>query len=171
MTWQNKFSLHNHALEQIATAPSLTVALSALGSRFSVRVNELGETHDVPDFLENWADFVLPKSLPLFTRRVSLCLNDMEVVHAQSICSPSSVWRNILDCGNTSLGTILFSGEMDLTRSDLFFDFPYPSSDPSKYYIVSRRSWFEYQGERLYLVECFLREIQLFIPHSSLDYI
>ncbi|XXQ69258.1 chorismate--pyruvate lyase family protein [Neisseriaceae bacterium B1] len=131
---------------QIAQAQSLTAALSQLGD-FSVRVTQFGETNEFPDF----QDFRLPENQ--FSRQVILSLNQIDVVHAQSICQPHSVWQEILDCGTMPLGKLLFSGSLkSLERSPIQFRQP-------ENYLLSRRSWFDWQGERLYLVESFLPTI------------
>ena len=73
----------------------------------------------------------------------------------------NSVWREILDCGTTPLGKILFSGSLKgLIRNEIQFAQP-------ENYLLARRSWFEWQGERLYLVECFLQEIEKFITNAN----
>lgn len=133
-------------LQQLASSDSLTQALSSL-AHLSVQVQQLGETTHYPYF----TDFRLPEKP--FSRQVILKLNNTPVVHAQSICAPHSQWRNILNCGQTPLGNILFSGSLKgLQRSALQYTQP-------NHYLLARRSWFDYQGERLYLVECFLPEI------------
>lgn len=142
LIWQTNFPNTAQNIRHIATAESLTQILSGMGD-FSVRVDELGETQSFPYF----ADFRLPETV--FTRRVSLFLGDEIVVQAQSICETHTAWRDILPCGNTSLGTILFSGSLNIVRSEIMFATPQP-------YLLARRSWFEMNDERLYLVECFL---------------
>lgn len=148
--WQTDPNAIPIPLRPIATAPSLTSALSSLGANFSVQLDELGETTSFPYF----TDILPPQTL--FSRRVTLCLNNTPVVHAQSLCAPSSHWREILDCGTTPLGVILFSGNLALHRSDIEFTTP-------DGYVLARRSWFDWQGERLYLVECFLENIYAFV--------
>lgn len=149
MIWQTEFPLQNNNFKKIATAQSLTAVLSEWGD-FSVRVDELGETQSFPYF----ADFRLPETV--FTRRVSLFLGDEMVVQAQSVCEKSSAWRDILHCGNTSLGTILFSGSLNIQRSPIQFTFT-ANGD------LVRRSWFEMNGETLFLVEIFLPQIHHFL--------
>jgi len=77
------------------------------------------------------------------------------VVQAQSVCAPDSPWRKWLDCGTTPLGQMLFSGCLPLTRSPLQF----ASAEP---FLLARRSTFDYHGNRLDLLECFLPEILQF---------
>lgn len=136
---------------------SLTRALSQLSFGFSVSLQFLGKTTDYPLF----ADILLDNDdetfrQPVFAREVALCLNGVEVVHAQSICLPDSAWCEHLNCGTTPLGALLFSGNLELVRSR--FEFALPEG-----YLVARRSWFDWQGQRLYLVECFLESILQFV--------
>lgn len=153
MIWQTPFPLPNNPLKSIATAQSLTVALSALG-QFSVQVDFLGETQSPPHF----ADFRLPETL--FSRQVTLLLNNKPVVHAQSWCETTSHWRDILDCGNTPLGEILFSGSLNIKRSEIEFALP-------ENYLLARRSRFALHGEWLYLAEYFLASAQSFVPRGK----
>ena len=115
---------------RLATAQSLTAALSQRG-----------------DFAR------LPQ--PQFARRVTLLLDGVAVVQAQSVCAPDSPWRKWLDCGTTPLGQMLFSGCLPLTRSPLQF----ARAEP---FLLARRSTFDYHGNRLDLLECFLPEILQF---------
>jgi len=80
---------------------------------------------------------------------------DVAAVQAQSVCAPDSPWRKWLDCGTTPLGQMLFSGCLPLTRSPLQF----ASAEP---FLLARRSTFDYHGNRLDLLECFLPEILQF---------
>ena len=149
LIWQNNCPAPS-PLRNWAQADSLTQTLSELAD-FSVKLKSFGKTSDFPYF----ADFRPPETM--FGRSVILCLNDVPVVHAQSVCAMNSVWREILDCGRTPLGKILFSGSLNgLIRNEIQFAQP-------ENYLLARRSWFEWQGERLYLVECFLQEIEKFI--------
>lgn len=136
MFWQTQFPLKNNLLYKIATAQSLTVALSSLG-RFSVQVDFLGETC-LPD--------------KLYSRQVTLILDDVPVVKAQSWCANTSHWRDIMDCGTTPLGEILFSGSLKIKRSEIEFALP-------KHYLLARRSWFILDNEPLYLIEYFLDSV------------
>ena len=150
MNWTTVFPESYAALRPIATAFSLTQTLSQYG-QFSVQLNCLGETTDVVDF----ADFRLPDTL--WVRDVTLWLDTYPVVHAQSFCAPESVWYDVLHCGTTPLGAILFSGNLnDLQRSPIEYKQPENA-------VLARRSWFDWQGERLYLVEYFLPDIELFL--------
>lgn len=139
--WHTDYPTHAEWLRPIAIAPSLTQTLSQLGT-FSVQLDTLGETNQ-----HDFADFRLPETV--FSRRVTLLLDDMAVVHAQSVCTMQSQWREILHCGNTPLGTILFSGSLKLTRSEMQFATP-------KHYLLARRSSFDWHGDKLYLAEYFL---------------
>lgn len=145
LNWQTQFPLQNNHLQKIATAQSLTAALSALGE-FSVCVDFLGETQSPHDF----TDFRLPETL--FSRKVTLFLDHVPVVHAQSLCDKSSSWREILNCGTTPLGEILFSGSLNIQRSEIEFALPENG-------ILARRSWFALNGEYLYLAEYFNEKV------------
>ena len=136
-------------LFSIVTAPMLTRALQSSGAKFSVIVRELGNTNNYPPF----ADLSLSENL--FTRRVALRLDGQEVVHAQSVCAFDSPWKEILHCGNTSLGTILFSGSLKIKRTPLQF-----ASSPD--YWCARRSVFITDDFPLYLAECFTAQIKNF---------
>lgn len=125
---------------RLATAQSLTAALSQRGD-FAVRLDALGETQGGEGI------FRLPQ--PQFARRVTLLLDGVVVVQAQSVCAPDSPWRKWLDCGTTPLGQMLFSGCLPLTRSPLQF----ARAEP---FLLARRSTFDYCGDRLDLVEGFL---------------
>lgn len=145
LNWQTQFPLQNHHLQKIATAQSLTAALSELGE-FSVRVDFLGETQSPHDF----TDFRLPETL--FSRKVTLFLDNVPVVYAQSLCDKSSSWREILNCGTTPLGEILFSGSLNIQRSEIEFALPENA-------ILARRSWFALNSEYLYLAEYFNEKV------------
>lgn len=130
----------------LATAQSLTAALSQRGD-FSVQLDALGE------MAGGEGVFRLPQRR--FARRVTLLLNGVAVVQAQSVCALDSAWRTWLDCGTTPLGQILFSGCLPITRSPLQF----ARAEP---YLLARRSTFDYAGDKLDLLECFLPEILQF---------
>lgn len=146
-------SLTAPELASLAQAQSLTRALKQLDPRFSVQLNYLGLSQAFAFF----EDLLLPEKM--FVRHVHLLLNDIAVVQAQSVCLPDSRWCDILNCGTTSLGSILFSGSLDVVRSPLLFC--------EQNQQLARRSWFDYQGERLYLVECFLPELRHFLNPIS----
>lgn len=150
MTWQTHLPFTADSIRALAIAPSLTAALLPLGA-FCVQLNFLGETQICGDFV----DFRLPETV--FTREVMLQLDSTNVVHAHSFCDVHSHWREILDCGQIPLGEILFSGSLNgLTRGPIQFRQPDNA-------LLARRSWFEYRGEKLYLVEYFLPEILQFL--------
>ncbi len=125
----------------LATAQSLTAALSQRGD-FAVQLDALGETIG--------GEGVFRLTQRRFARRVTLLLNGVAVVQAQSVCAIHSRWRTWLDCGTTPLGQILFSGCLpQLSRSPLQF----ARAEP---YLLARRSTFDYAGDKLDLLECFL---------------
>ena len=128
---------------RLATAQSLTAALSQRGD-FAVRLDALGETQGGEGV------FRLPQQQ--FARRVTLLLDGVAVVQAQSTCALDSAWRKWLDCGTTPLGQMLFSGCLPITRSPLQF----ARAEP---YLLARRSTFDYAGDKLDLLECFWPEI------------
>ena len=125
---------------RLATAQSLTAALSQRGD-FAVQLDALGEMAGGEGI------FRLPQRQ--FARRVTLLLDGVAVVQAQSVCALDSAWREWLDCGTTPLGQILFSGCLPLTRSPLQFALAPP-------YLLARRSVFDCNGDKLDLLECFL---------------
>ena len=125
----------------LASAQSLTAALSQRGD-FSVQLDALGEC------IGGEGVFRLPQQQ--FARRVTLLLDGVAVVQAQSSCMLDSTWRKWLDCGTTPLGQILFSGCLpQLSRSPLQFALAPP-------YLLVRRSVFDCNGDKLDLLECFL---------------
>ena len=130
----------------LASAQSLTAALSQRGD-FSVQLDALGES------VGGEGVFRLPQQQ--FARRVTLLLDGVAVVQAQSTCALDSAWRKWLDCGTTPLGQMLFSGCLPITRSPLQF----ARAEP---FLLARRSTFDYHGNRLDLLECFLPEILQF---------
>lgn len=83
----------------LATAQSLTAALSQRGD-FAVQLDALGE------MAGGEGVFRLPQRR--FARRVTLLLNGVAVVQAQSACAIHSRWRTWLDCGTTPLGKYCF---------------------------------------------------------------
>lgn len=150
LTWQaNPPRSIESALQTLIQKPSLTLALTQLHPAFSVQLDYLGKAQTNAFF----QDLRLPETV--FTRNVHLLLDNIAVVSAQSVCLPESKWCAILNCGRTSLGSILFSGSLNIQRSDLSFCHTNNT--------LTRRSWFEYEGERLYLVECFLPELMPFL--------
>ena len=94
-----------------------------------------------------------------FARDVLLCLNDVPVVWARSMCAAASQqWRLLLDCGTRPLGERLFDGSLPVQRSPFEFallDKAVPGSGAAER-LPARRSFFTMQGETLGLVECFL---------------
>ena len=125
----------------LAMAQSLTAALSQRGD-FAVQLDALGETQGGAG--------VFRLHQRQFARRVTLLLDGVAVVQAQSVCALDSAWREWLDCGTTPLGQILFSGCLpQLSRSPLQFALAPP-------YLLARRSVFDCNGEKLDLLECFL---------------
>ncbi len=126
---------------RLATAQSLTAALSQRGD-FAVQLDALGETQGGAG--------VFRLHQRQFARRVTLLLDGVAVVQAQSACALDSAWRKWLDCGTTPLGQILFSGCLpQLSRSPLQFALAPP-------YLLARRSVFDCNGDKLDLLECFL---------------
>ena len=139
ITWHTDLPA-NPVPPDLATAQSLTAALSQRGD-FAVQLDALGET------IGGEGVFRLPQRR--FARRVTLLLDGVAVVQAQSVCTIHSRWRTWLDCGTTPLGQILFSGCLPITRSPLQF----ARAEP---FLLVRRSTFDYAGDKLDLLECFL---------------
>ena len=140
----------------VLTAQSLTQALRAADARFSVRLLYLGAA----PFDALFAGGAMPADAPgWFARDVLLCLNDVPVVWARSMCAAASPeWRLLLDCGTRPLGERLFDGSLPVQRSPFEFallDKAVPGSGADKG-LPARRSFFTLQGETLGLVECFL---------------
>lgn len=136
-------------LQYIAQQPSLTHVLSHLNADFSVQLLFLGNRYH-NNFFEQCA------STTVFAREVHLLLNNTPVIWAQSVCLPQSIWCSYLDCGNQSLGKQLFSSHLTWQRSQIEFAH-------NQTYPIMRRSTFDLNGDKLYLVECFYPEIQKFI--------
>ena len=139
ITWHTDLPASPIACD-LATAQSLTAALSQRGD-FAVQLDALGE------MAGGEGVFRLPQRR--FARRVTLLLDGVAVVQAQSVCAIHSRWRTWLDCGTAPLGQILFSGCLSITRSPLQF----ARAEP---YLLVRRSTFDYCGDGLDLVEGFL---------------
>lgn len=139
----------------VLTAQSLTQTLCAADARFSVRLLYLGAAPFDALFAGG-----LPADAPgWFARDVLLCLNDVPVVWARSMCAAASQeWRLLLDCGTRPLGERLFDGSLPVQRSPFEFallDKAVPGSGAAER-LPARRSFFTMQGETLGLVECFL---------------
>lgn len=145
-------------------ANSLTAALRAIDSTFSVRLLYLGAPENSP---------CLPLGLPsanhaLFVRDVALCLHGEPVVLARSQCSADSAnWRSILDCGNRPLGEKLFDGSLPLTRSP--FEFARLPVENQTEALV-RRSRFLWNQETLWLAECFLPALNPYLTDNPSPY-
>ncbi|MCF7521356.1 chorismate lyase [Neisseria sp. ZJ106] len=162
---------------------SLTQALRALPHHFSVQPLHLGEcTEDIwlrpSENAYGAADF----GETVFVRDVLLCLDGKAVVWARSMCAADSQrWRELLDCGTQPLGERLFDGSLPLQRSPFEFCNTVPenvsvpqqsaqavlakptvlasqkrTSPVFRRPLAARRSWFDWSGETLGLVECFL---------------
>lgn len=154
MNWQTECPPMPLAIQTMVQSPSLTQALSQLGE-FTVQLQSLGISQHHPYF----ADFRLPETL--FCREVMLLINQQNMVYAQSACLPDSLWCEYLDCGNASLGQLLFSGSLHgLTRSKIQYT-------QSVAFPLIRRSFFEYRGERLYLAEAFLVDFFNLMTHRQ----
>lgn len=128
----------------IITSVSLTEALSHLNADFSVQLIHLGESQNA-------------QQQAIFVRDVALLLNSTPVVLARSECAVQSAWHDVLHCGTTPLGKILFGNCLQgLKRSQINFA-PLPKM------LLARRSFFTWRNETLLLSECFLPEIQDFV--------
>lgn len=103
----------------------------------------------------------------IFAREVLLCLDDIPVVAARSICLiDDDYWRKILNCGNQSLGSRLFDGKTQWQRSDFIIDYNNflleERFELSEHFIAVRTSIFEYKKHKLLLAECFLPSLKQF---------
>ncbi|QEY26829.1 chorismate--pyruvate lyase family protein [Neisseria zalophi] len=167
--WQPELPEHltntRHAgLTALIQAQSLTAALRALDASFSVRLLHLGSTHSDILFSDG---FAIPTPNNGFGRDVLLCLNDIPIVWARSLCAADAcVWRELLDCGTRPLGERLFDGSLPLTRSTFEYAIlpdTYRFNGCEEQSFLARRSFFDLQNERLGLVECFLPALQSFV--------
>lgn len=148
MIWQPLYPVSQFsAIQNIATAPSLTEALNQFDSDFRVEVLFLGETSHTPFFKDK-----LPENQHFFCRNVHLYLHQKPVIWAQSLClAQSHFWKEILNCGTMPLGKLLFSEQWSFQRSCIEYSIQEQT--------LFRRSSFTYQNETLYLVEQFLPEL------------
>lgn len=143
---------------------SLTAALNQLGAVFSVRLLGLGE---MPWRAHEAGLLGLPQQA-VYGREVLLCLNDIPVVWARSVCSPQSAnWRDVLNCGTRPLGARLFDGSLPLQRTP--FDYAcavWPDSGQTQA-LWLRRSRFDWHGSPLLLSEAFLPELDGFLAEAA----
>lgn len=152
------------AAAALMQASSLTVALRALGRGFSVRLLHLGAVADDALLADG-----LGGAAGGFARDVLLCLDEVPVVWARSLCADSAQhWRALLDCGTRPLGERLFDGSLPLVRSA----FEYAALDAETLLpgfdgaaLAARRSFFSLHGEELGLVECFLPALDDYLVH------
>lgn len=150
-------------------AESLTAALKSCGAAFSVRVVFFGL--GAADAAEAGSGFAFrqPEEKVLL-REVYLCLDEMPVVSARSLClAGCTFWREVLDRGARSLGLTLFGGEMaDLQRSGpVYFSLPPQNALVRPFSAVSlpaRYSLFSVPQGQLLLTECFLPAAARFFP-------
>ncbi|MDO5638490.1 MAG: chorismate lyase [Neisseria sp.] len=165
--WQDTLPSLYRAQGALMQAPSLTVALRALGRAFSVRLLHLGASPAEPLL----ADGMEADEAGWFSRDVLLCLDDEPVVWARSQCAVSACgWRDLLDCGTRPLGERLFDGSLPLERSA----FEYAALDGHTRLagfdgaaLAARRSFFSLHGEDLGLVECFLPNLKNYLAHCD----
>ncbi len=144
MKWHTNAAQIAANIPELLMVPSLTFALQQKG-QLSVQLCYIGATEQA----EAFADQSLP--VPLFMREVILRLDGQPMIRAQSFCQAHGIWAQLIQCGQTPLGEVLFSGQLHgLTRSVIEFS----QWDKDKW---ARRSWFDLQSERLYLIEYFLR--------------
>lgn len=150
-------------LNDFIYAPSLTAVLKQNRAAFSVRPT----FSDISDILPEETPY-FPDISNVYSREVLLCLDTSPVVAARSICLPSDAyWREILNCGTQSLGSRLFDGKTEWTRSD--FTVVYQHSLLKQRFnrlpeniIALRTSLFEYKSQKLLLAECFLPALKDF---------
>ncbi len=134
---------------------SLTQGLKGVCDDFSVQLRHLGETQ-----LQEDEYGIFEQNGSFWSREVNLKLQNHSVVSARSVCLQSAQqWRDVLDCGTRSLGSLLFGGEMQVQRSAFEYTILNSSHSLSQQFakpIYARRSIFTWQGERLLLQECYL---------------
>lgn len=157
LIWQTHLPITTSlsSAHDLMQSESLTHTLTQLNADFSVELLHLGE-----NLAGDWfADLNLPSSG--FCRDVYLCLDKQAVVWARSFCAlQAQQWQHILNCGSQSLGKILFSGDLALTRSPIMYaDL---SAYPHHNAVIARRSVFHLKNEPLALVECFLPSLAKF---------
>lgn len=134
---------------------SLTAALKASGAAFSVRVRFQGESEAIGDDERLAARH--------YVREVHLLLDGVAVVWARSVCAAEAQgWREVLDCGNASLGARLFGGEVEAVRSD--FEYLQGHVPELRDPVWMRRSRFTCQEQTLLLTEAFLPTLARFLP-------
>lgn len=146
---------------EIYHVQSLTAMLKATSLPFSVQLRFLGDSVLVADEMEFSGG--LQAGDAVFAREVLLCLADKAVVSARSVCrADDAYWRDVLDCGTTSLGAQLFGGAMNHLQRTPFVFCRLPedhllTADIVDISCVARRSAFDTpNGARLLLTECFL---------------
>lgn len=165
LVWQNHIPQHiaerwPHAALSLWQVQSLTKALRLLHQDFTVELRYLGEC---PDDL--WLRQSEKESV--FVRDVLLHLNGEAVVQARSICALDAYhWRDLLDCGTQPLGERLFDGSLPLTRSSFEFtqmdalSLASPFINVENLPVLARRSQFNWEGQSLDLIECFLPSLK-----------
>ncbi|MBR2251573.1 MAG: chorismate lyase [Neisseriaceae bacterium] len=144
-------------LNDFIYAPSLTAVLKQNTAAFSVRPTFSDTTDILPEEMDYFPDIST-----VYAREVLLCLDATPVVAARSICLPNDAyWREILNCGTQSLGSRLFDGKTEWTRSDFTVVYQHSllkqrfKSLPENI-VALRTSLFEHNSQKLLLAECFL---------------
>lgn len=153
------------ALWRLMQASSLTVALKSLPYHFSVRLLHLGAVAWQPHEA-GWIGCDADTSL--YGREVVLCLDDVPVVWARSVCvANAQQWRDLLNCGTRPLGERLFDHSLPLRRTP--FDYAHAVFGDSgvAQAVWMRRSVFDWQGEALFLGEAFLPSLAGFLNTTS----
>lgn len=148
-------TLNNPWPQWLLQTRSLTAALQETGATFAVEVLFQGES----DKLCAHEYFCQHH----YVREVRLLLDGIPVVWARSVCAAQETyWRNVLDCGNRSLGARLFGGQVQAVRSPFhYFAASVPGADTPVWIRCSR---FDYQGKALLLSEAFLPALAAFLP-------
>ncbi|WP_434778459.1 chorismate--pyruvate lyase family protein [Neisseria sp. Ec49-e6-T10] len=145
----------------LAQEQSLTAMLTSLPYTFNVQLLALKQNQTIAPNL-----FACPTVL---TREVFLNLNNTAVVLARSECFIDSIWASYLDCGTTSLGSLLFKPNQQLDRSAFEYNQQLQTDAifPQTYLTVSpqwiRRSVFWHEQQPLLLLEAFLPDIEQFL--------
>lgn len=149
------------ALLALMQASSLTEVLTKRPHHFSVRLLHLGP---VAWQLHEGGFIGLDSTDVLYGREVVLCLDEVPVVWARSVCAAQADhWRTLIDCGTQPLGARLFDGSLPLQRTTFEYAYGHWADCAPEQAVWMRRSAFTWQGQFLYLGEAFLPSLTTFL--------
>lgn len=149
-------------LKPLLEIQSLTQALEAIDTNFSVNLLDIGEVEQCATTILNTPLI----SAPFFCRRVELHLSGTPVIYAESLCSLDATdWQTYLNCGNLSLGKKLFGKDSTIPRSA--FTYKYFSTETLPFLtteqtlnniktIIARKSYFSINDKKILLIEWYL---------------